>query len=235
MLTTEQAIRTQTLIEHEALIPIEPDHVEDHEIDDDNGRRIVRGDNAYTTAPEAVKPTYDEYLDLAVQSELKGFVSWLNFKIKNELILQIYKDGADSISIANVAASLQSLFQNEQLMRNATALELDQSRIPDASPREELVATGRTEVAKEDLEMYHIVQIEMADQVAAMEPKNKDDYFMMAAEYVNRLLADAKEEVRKIKLEQGDTRSEAQEAQEYEALHAQVVAHLTLEAKEFAS
>lgn len=246
---TEANGRTLTLMGRDALDPKEPVKTDDICIrgedlytepttaTDTDGSTIVRGTDTYNDSDEA-RRFDDESREKAVKSELTYFANWLDIKVKDELMVQVTKNGEDAtVDVSRVASLLEFLIKDEHDSRFNSAYRIGYIEIPRAYGR--IDPTGRAfEYSVEDIDMldwHYQLQCDLVDGVSAIQQASQEGYLPMAEEYVARLLPVAREELRTLRAQQAEEDDPQTDTGTLELLHEQVVEHLTLEAKQYAT
>jgi len=201
---TEQPANTQTLVERDALYPSEPttDEV------------IILGNNSYPTKTEALPVLIDstaEYPErgsfFSAVQELDG---WLLFKVKTELVSQIYTgitpeataEGveANSINISKVATILESELISEKAKHEFAAQELENDIIPVAQIRTlpDQNSGNPYKYWQKDIDnLYDRVEVHnrMSAYIDAFQNGGEDTLYEATEQYIERMYDMARNEV----------------------------------------
>lgn len=200
---TEQLSNTQTLVERDALHPTQPTTDE----------IIIRGEDAYPTRTEGIVTS----MEVSPESiEDKGFKAatdeldgWLLFKVKKELVDQVFKNGTEhsavniesvaSVIKLEVAAEKEKHFQDAQLLENST--------IPKATQRTEpnFMTNHPYNYWQKDVDnLWSRVEVhmQMVSYIDAFEQTGEDWLYDLSESYIKRARTTARDEAITILLEQ---------------------------------
>ncbi len=216
-MTEATLTRQQKNVEQEALFLVksEPEPTTD-EI-------IIRGTDTYAPAePEAEEDSHEDRVKALFEQEKIDFHTLLDFKIKKELVAQLFKDQPDyipkgAVNLVDVQEMLSSHITQAIESNSHQANYIDMVSIPKARTRYEtpvkdipgdiayLVKDIPTLEAREDS------YIAMAEYLTDYLPEGDEKLFRLTEEYVLRLLPDARAEavdILKQQLEEEKRRAE---------------------------
>jgi len=213
---TEQFSHKQTLAERDALHPTEPttDEV------------IILGEDAYPSRTELIPVSQEQLLErnpnsgfYAAVQELDG---WLLFKVKNELVGQIFDPHStdrQSVNIAAVATTLQAEIAAEKAKHSESAAKLENETIPSAGMRTEPEMNSKNPYIywQKDVEnLWERVEVHMnmVEYIDAFEGTGEDWLYDLSEQYIARAREGARDEAIQILLQQ---REELEEKKRHDA------------------
>lgn len=215
---TEQQTQTPTLVEGDVRALSEPDRTTDDVVilGENNYEKkdvttddvVIRGDNSYEGNPYVSENSgfSDEHLKLAIARELDLFDKWLDLKVKDELMVQLYRAAEDkAVNVHDIAGLLESLIKDERDSRLQSALKIDRFDIPQAqlNPRPTGISGEYSRADLELLDFQYSMQVALVDELAQLTPDNQEGYMVMAHTYIERLIDSARQDVSVLKSEQG--------------------------------
>jgi hypothetical protein len=167
---------------------------------------IILGEDTVNESSLSQKSASEHFQD-TVKSELNTIDSWLSFKVKNELVAQIYTNiGAESsqINIAAVQQVITDELQGERDKNLQHALRLNEV-IPIAASREEPGFNGQDFYWKKDVENLQQrmgVHREVTSYIKAIQASGDEGLYDLTETYIQRTLMEAQDEVLHILMQQ---------------------------------
>lgn len=217
---TEKIQTTQPLMERAAVYPTGP-------VIDDDGDVIIRSENAtseqYGDTPED-QPAHEERVNEGTTVELDALDSWLEFKVRNELVAQIFKDDVDDglVNIVDVARIITAEIELERKKHEMSVTHIRTVVIPRAQKRNEPIFSDSTAYWKKDLdnlEARATIHQDMVGYIQGIQGTGEDGLHSLAEEYIGRTLTEARDEALAILVAQKQS-LEAQKVDDTERIAA---------------
>ena len=205
---TEKIQRAQPLMERDAVYPTGP-------VFDDDGDVIIRSENSYEEAASdahevattEVEVTREGRVDEGTAVELTALDSWIEFKVRNELVAQIFKSEVDDglVNIADVATIITTEFEAERKKHEMNVARIRTTVIPRAELRTEPIFNDSTAYWTKDIDNLVIradIHQDMIGYIEGIQATGEDGLYSLAEEYISRTVTEARDEALAILLTQ---------------------------------
>lgn len=217
---TEKIQTTQPSMEYSAVYPTGP-------IFDDDGEAIVRSENAiseqYGDTLET-ETTREGHVNEGTTVALDALDAWLEFKVRNELVAQIFKNEVDEglVNIADVTRVISAEMELEREKHQMSVTHIRTVVIPRAEKRNQPTFSDSTAYWKKDLdnlEARATIHQDMVGYIHAIQNTGEDALHSLAEEYIGRTITEARDEALAILVEQKQS-LEAQNTEDTERIAA---------------
>jgi uncharacterized coiled-coil protein SlyX len=159
---------------------------------------IILGENAISTQ-QVEQEDIPELLDDATSRELHALDSWLSFKVKNELVSQIYTsigNEESGINIASIKETLSSELYVEK-KKNADQAERLNDIIPRAAMKEKSTQGANDYSLKDinNLQMRIAIHYQLVMYIETIESAGDDGLYELTESYIQQVQLEARDEV----------------------------------------
>jgi hypothetical protein len=159
---------------------------------------IIRGEDVYLEKPKE----YDEMVMIGVESEYKKFEDWLTWRVKNELIVQVYRgiETSDAqFNVTSVQAVLRKEISHQRDTHMQLAAHLDTVVIPLASMRPEPDHTEAHWIKDvPNLETRSDIHFQVSELIAGLDGLSNDALYDLAEAYIKNGHVEARGDTLKI-------------------------------------
>lgn len=172
------------------------------------------------SAEESSEERYDRLVETGLLHERYSFDRWIDFKVKNELITQIFKNIAKRdapINIASVAALIEAETTSEKDKHAQGAAHLEYNALPAAHMHTTPTYSSEFSYSERDIESLTArvdIHLGMVEHIEAHQPRSTDEYFALAERKIEEQYRTAQAEVISILEEQKRTLEYKQEVLE---------------------
>lgn len=196
---TEQSSATQTLAERDALYPSSVEEVTTSDV------ILISEDAAETTPEDKVEEKYEDKVERTLNDKKHEYNFVLNFRVKNELIKQIFNDIDVDTGAINIDAVAQVIKKEVTAIKDEhfqSALYVENTLLPAAHVSQQI---GISQYSPRDVENLsvradaHLAMIEYIEQNA---PSNSDGYTELSEAKIRELLPVARDEALAILIQQ---------------------------------
>lgn len=188
---TETATQTQTLSERAAVYPTDSDPTTEDV--------VIQSENFIAT-PETKESRYDEQVKSHFTQSYNEYTVWLDRKVKNELLDQIFSPHPGSEGAINLASVWNVIHDvaTEELNNNfQTATYLENEVVPVAETRTDTVFGDASYYIKSDVEALWVridAHLAMVEALSATQPVGEAAQLEVAETMIRRLLSEARDE-----------------------------------------
>jgi len=171
---------------------------------------------------ESAEERYDRLVETGFLHERYSFERWIDFKVKNELITQIFKNIATRdapINIASVASLIEAEMTSEKDKHSQGAAHLEYSVLPEAHKHSSPIHTNEFAYSERDTESLTArvdIHLKMVEHIEENQPKDAEAYHSLAERKIHEQFRSAQTEVISILEEQKRTLEYKQQVLEHE-------------------
>jgi hypothetical protein len=169
----------------------------------DSNEVIVRGTDEYLEQPEQIK-TYEQIVEEGVEAQYGEFKDWLTWRVKNELVAQIFNGLGDENLQLNIGAVRDVIWKEITSQRDAhfqDSQKIENTIIPLAKTRPEANPDIPGYYWQKDvpnLEARSEIHLEVSARISEFATMDETTLYDLTERYIKELKLEAQQEALKI-------------------------------------